>query len=736
MDTLLYKNPAQKWIDALPIGNGKSAVMIFGGKTDETLCFNDVTLWSGYPKDQTSHESLENLDKVRELIFDGKNHRADVLAEKKLKGGYSETFLPLGKVNIKFDNINCNNYSRSLSLSNAIHTVKTDDVLRESFSSYPDKVTVYKITSKQPLNLTIEMDSKLKFSVNCDDGMNLFGNAPDHDAPIYHKESVPISYSEKKGMAFCLRLEAEANGQVIYQENKTTITNSTDITLYFATETGFIGFNKMPNTNTSEVIDLCKSTLSKVNKNYEEVKSKHIEDFSRLFNRQSISLGNDDNIPTDELINKVKDGGNMSALSELFYNYGKYLMISGSRIGGQPLNLQGQWNNEVRPPWSSNYTTNINTEMNYWGASRCGLSECIEPLIEMLWEMIETGSKAAKINFDCEGFCCNHNTDIWRKATPCKGSCSFMFAPLCGAWLTNEIYAHYLNGELDEYKDKIIKIVEESARFIKDFLVMHDGHYVICPSTSPENSFRNKFLICFLDYGTAFDMAVSKQALQNATECTSDLKLKEEIDEIIPKLYPFKKGKTGISEYHKNYCIVEKGHRHFSPLYAFYPAKQIEFYRNPEETSWVRELFYYRLKHSGQHIGWSAAWAICLASKLRDSKTAKSVIRNLLSNAIFTNLFCYHPPTYFQIDGNFGFVAGINEMLLSEEQGVIELLPGLISDYKDGYTKNMVINGAKVSFIWKDGKVTSVESNRPIKVYNKNLSDDVKLDDSITLVEI
>lgn len=736
METLLYKKPAKKWKEALPIGNGKSAVMIYGGLTDETLCFNDVTLWSGYPKDQTSKKSLKNLDKVRNLIFDGKNHKADVLAQKTLKGGYSETFLPLGNVKIKFSNINCDDYSRSLNLSNAIHTVKTNGVKRDCFSSNPDKVTVYKITSIQPISLSIEMNSKLHYSVNCDNGMNLFGNAPDHDAPVYHKGLFPIRYNEKKGMAFCLRLEAESNGTVIYQGNRTIIENATDITLYFATETGFIDFNKMPITDTNKVIDLCKSALSKVNKNYEDIKSRHIEDFSSLFNRQSISLGNDDIIPTDELIEKVKKGGNMSALSELFYNYGKYLLISGSRTGGQPLNLQGQWNAEVQPPWSSNYTTNINTEMNYWGASRCGLSECIEPLIEMLWEMIETGSKAAKVNFDCEGFCCNHNTDIWRKATPCKGSCSFMFAPLCGVWLTNEIYAHYLNGELEEYKDKIIKIVEESARFVKDFLVMHDGNYVICPSTSPENSFRNKGKVCYLDYATAFDMALSKQALQNASKCTSDEKLKEEIEEIIPKLYPLRKGEYGISEYHQNYGITEKGHRHFSPLYSFYPAKQIEFYRNPEETSWIRELFYYRLEHSGQHIGWSAAWAICLSSKLRDSKTAESVIRNLLCNAIFKNLFCYHPPTYFQIDGNFGFIAGINEMLLSEEQGVIELLPGLIKDYNTGYAKNMVVNGVKVSFTWEDGKVTSIECNKPIKVFNKNLSNDIKLNDLVTLVEI
>lgn len=736
MNTLLYNQPAKKWKEALPIGNGKTAVMIYGGEKSETLCFNDVTLWSGYPKDQTSQKCLENLDKVRNLIFDGKNHKADVLAQKTLKGGYSETFLPLGTVKIKFDNINCDNYSRSLNLSNGIHTVKTDGVTRDCFSSNPDKITVYKITSKKPINLSIEMNSKLHYSVSCDNGMNLFGNAPDHDAPNYHKELFPVRYNKKKGMAFCLRLEVESNGKIIYQNDKTIVNNATDVTLYFTTQTGFNGFNKMPNTSTSEIIDLCKSLLHNLNKSYNEIKRNHIEDFSTLFNRQSISLGNDDNIPTDKLIEKVKKGGDMSALSELFYNYGKYLMISGSRIGGQPLNLQGQWNNEVRPPWSSNYTTNINTEMNYWGASRCGLSECIEPLIEMLWEMLETGSKAAKVNFDCDGFCCNHNTDIWRKATPCIGSCSFMFAPLCGAWLTNEIYAHYLNGELEEYKDKIIKITEESARFLKDFLVMHDGNYVICPSTSPENSFKHNSKTCFLDYATAFDMAVTKQALQNASECTSDIKLKEEIDDIIPKLYPFKKGATGIVEYHKDYGIVEKGHRHFSPLYAFYPAKQIEFYRNQEETSWVRELFYYRLDHSGQHIGWSAAWAICLASKLRDSKTAESVIRNLLCNAIFKNLFCYHPPTYFQIDGNFGFIAGINEMLLSEEQGVIELLPGLISDFKDGYVKNMVVNGTKVSFTWKDSKVTSIESNKPIKVYKKNLSDNISFNDKITFVEI
>lgn len=739
MNKIWYKKSAKNWREALPIGNGFSGVMVYGSHKKERLCFNDATLWSGYPKDYNSAESLENLNKVRRLVFEGRNSEADALCEDKLKGFYSETFLPLGDIVLTFSGTDKNIQSRVLDLSTGVHTVESSGCKSEIFSSYPDKITVYKIKSDRRFSVKIKAKSKLHHCVSTENAMfTLCGNAPDYVAPNYLiTELFPVKYNEKKGMAFCLCTQVYTDGCTENKGNFLKITNATELTVYFATATGFNGFDKMPCTDTSAVVNRCKAHLRSTEKNYDELKKRHIEDFSRLYKQQSISFGNDTDIPTDELIQSVKNGKDEKSLCELLYNYGKYMIISGSRKGGQPLNLQGIWNHSIRPPWSSNYTVNINTQMNYWGTSRSGLSECIEPFIQMVYELLETGRKTAKTNYGCSGFACNHNVDIWRKTPPVQGDANYMFEPLCGVWLANEIYAHFRNGYLNEYKDKIKEIVTEAAKFANDYLVLHNAYYVICPSASPENVFMNNGKRCKLDYASAFDMGLVKQAFNNALEISDDENLKSDISEKILRLHPFKNGKHGICEWHKDYETPEKGHRHFSPLYAFYPAALIGYYENKEQRQWIQKLFKYRLENSGQHIGWSAAWAICIAARLRDSNTAKTVIRNLLCHAVFKNLFCVHPPFYFQIDGNLGFIAGINEMLLTEENSMIELLPALPENFAEsGHVQNMLVNGAKISFKWKNGMVTEISADKPILVYDKNIAVNINTDNNISFNKI
>lgn len=726
MNRIWFKETAKKWREALPIGNGYTGVMIYGSHKNERLCFNDGTLWSGYPKDYNSAESFENLEKVRQLIFDGRNSEADALCEDKLTGFYSEAFMPLGDILLNFKGTDKKITSRSLDLSTGVHTVWSGTCKSEIFSSYPDKVTAYKIRAVKPISLKMSAQSKLHSSVSVHSGvLSLFGSAPDYAAPNYLRtEQNPIRYNEGRAMAFCLCAQVYTNGTVINEKDCIKVENATEITVYFVTATGFNGFNKMPTSDTDDVVKKCKSQLGGVLKNFDDIKKRHIEDFSALYNKQAVSFNCDKDISADELIKDVKNGGDEKALSELLYNYGKYMIISGSRKGGQALNLQGIWNDSLRPPWSSNYTVNINTQMNYWGASRSGLSECIEPLIQMVYEALETGRKTAEINYGCRGFACNHNVDLWRKTPPVEGSASYMFAPLCGVWLSNEIFTHYQNGFLGEYEDKIKEIVTESARFANDFLVLHEGKYVVCPSVSPENSFKINGKTGRLDYASAFDMGLVRQAFSNALAISEDEELKAEIAEKTPALYPFTKGENGICEWHKHYETPEKGHRHFSPLYAFYPANIIGYNENPEEAKWVRDLFYHRLANSGQHIGWSAAWAICLSARLRDSDTAKTVIRNLLCHAVFKNLFCVHPPFLFQIDGNLGFVAGINEMLLTEEKDVVTLIPALPENFAlSGEVCDMVVKGAKISFKWQNGKIIEVSADKKVTVSAENISE-------------
>lgn len=739
MHIVKYTKPAKSWKEALPLGNGLTGIMIYGSLKKEYLCFNDGTLWSGYPKDYNSKDSLDYLEKVRSLIFEGRNSEADALCEDKLTGFYSEAFMPLGDIILKYKGVNKKGYLRSLDLSNAIHTVRSVSCCSEAFSSYADKISVYRIKADKPFSVTIKAKSKLKYEVTAENN-NLFllGNAPDYAAPNYlRKELYPIRYNEGKGMAFCLQTEVHTNGETLCKKNKIKVKNATELTLYFVTATGFKGFDKMPETDRNIVKQKCKTALQTVSKDYESIKSRHIDDYSSLYNSQSISFESEKEVTASELLKAVKKGSDEKALCELLYNYGKYMIISGSRKGGQPLNLQGIWNNSVRPPWSSNYTVNINTEMNYWGASRSGLSDCIEPFIQMLYEALENGKKTAEINYGCKGFACNHNVDLWRKTPPVKGDANYMFAPLCGVWLSNEIYAHFKNGFLGEYEAKIKEIITEAARFACDFLVMHDGKYVICPSPSPENVFKSdNGKTCKLDYASAFDMGLVKQAFKNALELSDDEQLKAEIREKSALLFPFKEGKNGILEWHKEYETPENGHRHFSPLYAFYPGNIIGFNNDREQTDWIKKLFKFRISNSTQYIGWSAAWAICISARLRDSETVRTVIRSMLSHSVFNNLFCVHPPFYFQIDGNLGFVAGINEMLLTEENGVIELIPALPENFaRSGRVNDMVVNGAKISFVWKEGLITEIHSSEPIIIADKHLQKSLITDDNISIKE-
>lgn len=738
MKTIKHTKAAKIWREALPLGNGYMGLMIYGSLKKERLCFNDGTLWSGYPKNYNSNESLKNLERVRRLIFEGKNAEADALCEEKMTGFYSEAFMPLGEISLKFRGIDKACYSRSLDLSNAVHTVKSKGCTAETFSSYTDKISVYRIKTDKPFSVKIKAKSKLKYEVGTEkNNLFLFGNAPDYAAPNYLRTELhPIRYNEKKGMAFCLQIQVQTNGEICCKSNQIKVKNATELTLYFATATGFNGFDKMPETSRNTVKQKCKALLNSVSKDYDTLKTNHIDDYSSLYNNQHISFNCDNDTNADTLLKSVKNGNDEKALTELLYNYGKYMIISGSRKGGQALNLQGIWNNSVRPPWSSNYTVNINTEMNYWGASRSGLSDCIEPLINMVYETMQNGRKTAKINYGCHGFACNHNVDLWRKTPPVKGDANYMLAPLCGVWLSNEIYSHYKNGFLEDYTDKIKEIVTESARFACDFLVMHDGKYVICPSASPENVFTHNGKTCKLNFASAFDMGLVRQAFQNALELSDDNELKAEIKEKTPLLYPFKEGKNGICEWHKDYETPEPGHRHFSPLYAFYPANVIGFYSNKNQIEWVRNLFKARTNNSTQYIGWSAAWAICLSARLREKETAQKVIRSMLCHSVFKNLFCVHPPFYFQIDGNLGFVAGINEMLITEENGIVELTPALPDNFgKSGEVRNMVVNGAKISFKWQNGLVTEIHSDKPVKILNKHLQSELITNENISIEE-
>ena len=738
MNYITYHKPASSWQEALPIGNGNTGIMLFGDLQKETLCFNDATLWSSYPHSDDPKDGFSAIQEVRKLILKGKNHQADVLAQKKLVGGWSATYLPLGNIELEFDGLPKEHYERKLDFEHAIHSVKADGLHCEAFASYPQRLCVYRLQAEKSFQLKITASSLLEHRVSIENGLTLLGNAPDKIFPLGHnaENGDNVRYNEHKAMAFALCVDVQTDGKVQYNEDNIKIKNAKEITLYFVTQTGYKSFQEMPETDAIVVSKHCQQRLRAIVKDYAALKEEHMADFSALYNQQKLTICEESNRTADEIIRLARNGGTLETLSQIMYNMGKYMLISGSRLGTQPLNLQGIWNSEIRPPWSCNYTTNINTEMNYWPASACGLSSCIEPLIRMMQESMVTGKHTANTVFGAEGFCCNHNMDIWRKTSPSMGSAQWFLSPLCGAWLTNELYKHYRNGGLEAYKDTIFSIVKENAKFLMSYLMEFEDKYVICPSTSPENSFRHAFTIASLDLGTAYDMAIVCESLEFALAITDDQTEQEKLKVYLDNLYPIQKGKYGIREYHKNYVEFEPGHRHFSPLYAFYPSQEIGYNQDKERTQWVSDLFWRRLNKSHQHVGWSAVWAMCIGARLRDVKAEQKVIRHFITNAIFDNLFCFHEPNYFQIDGNFGFVAGLNELLITEEDEKIELLPAILPEYQNGKMENIRIKGAKISFAWKNGKVIFISSDQPITVYKRNLSEHISITDNIKIFEM
>jgi len=731
MKTLRYKRHAKKWIDALPLGNGLMGAMVYGGIKKERIAFNNSSLWSGRPKKHDNEESLKHLEEVRELIFKGENHLADKLCEEKLDGAYSEGYLPLGELNIEFKKLKHGKYERSLSLENGLFSLKDGSTKREAFCSYPKNVFVYKTTSTTPFCAKITAIHKLpSYSISYGESIILSGQAPDHVKPSYlGAVPKPVEYSDFLGMSYALVARIKTDGETRFDDDGYYVTNAKEMTIYATTDTGFVSFDVCPYNSLNYPIDLCENRLDSLHCDYDEIKEEHIKDFSTLYNRHSLTIAKDSGQFTDSLYCKAKLGKITPELISLFYNYGKYLMISGSRKGGQALNLQGIWNDNIRPPWSSNYTSNINSQMNYWPTSQVGLVECLAPYVEMIYELSLHGQSTAKTNFGAKGFTSNHNTDIWRKTAPVKGNPQYMYAPLCGAWYANELYEHFSYGELKEYREQVAKVLRGNVEFILDYLVLHDGYYVTCPSASPENTFVKDGKHCYLDFASAFEIGIVKQSLTDYLDFFKADDLTEKVKEVLSNLYPFKNGPDGLVEWSEYYHTPEMGHRHFSPLYAFHPARSIGYYSHPTEREWVRKLMHTRIFNVKYYYGWSGAWALALSARLREKDTVSLVISRVLGKAIFKNLFDMHPPKLFQIDGNFGFTHGINEALCQIEGSLVELLPALPDTISCGQVKGQrLIGGYKVDFEWKNGRVVYFASHgKPLKLLNKNLDENITL---------